>query len=123
MNKWLIAIIIGVVQSLSIGLIHFFTELSIIIGPFICLVMGLLTVVFIRERVNIYALGAVLSGVPVNILAFGSDDGLIVTFGITFIYGIIFVQLFQATDVAIDNVRYVSEVLYKRMIKNTKKMR
>lgn len=117
MNKWLIVIIIGVVQSLSIGLIHYFTGLSIIIGPFICLVMDLLTVVFIRQRVNIYALGAVLSGVPINILAFGIDDGLVVTFGVTIIYGIIFVQLFQATDVAIDNVRYISEVLYKRITK------
>lgn len=121
MNKWLIAAIIGIIQSLSIWLMSIFTDLSLLGGLVICVVMALTTVILIREKPNIYQAGAVASGIPINILAFGLDDGINITIGLVFVYGIFFVQLFQAIDISIDNFKYIGELIHKRITRRSKK--
>jgi len=66
--------------------------------------MALITVIFIHNKANIYALGAILEGLPINLIAFGLDKGITTTILISIVYGGFFVQIFQVFSETIRSI-------------------
>ncbi|MEL4431224.1 hypothetical protein [Shewanella mangrovisoli] len=114
-HSLVISIIIGsilglLVAALSIGE----WPLGLGLAVLVCLVAGLVTVLTIKSRPNVYALVASVSSYPFLALAYGGFEGTIYLAGVSFVYGIMAVQFFQAIGVAADNARFIYEWFRKR---------
>jgi len=113
MNSIIKASIIGATLGATIVGAHAVTNYWLIVSGLACILAALVTVLAIPKQPNIYSLVSIGVTSPFLIAAFGYESGWVYLIGLAFVYGMIGVQLFQVTGVAIDNVRFISEK-YKR---------
>lgn len=79
-----------------------------------CVIAGVVTVLTIASRPNLYALSATLISGFFICLNYGLKVGLFYTLGVALMYGVISVQLLQASGVALDNIKYIFEAFRKK---------
>ena len=116
MNRdWFKSGIIGAILGLTISVLQidiWAIGLFLAIGS--CLIAGLVTVIIVKNRPNLYALPATLASFPFLVVAYGLVNGSMYLLGVVLIYGMLSVQFFQAIFVATDNFKFIHERLGRR---------
>ena len=106
------SIAIGLILGVMVALCQIDTSgVGLLIAIFLCLAAGPTTVYLISNRPNHYAILVVIFASLPLCAWYGLSRGLIYTLGISGLYGMISVQLFQALGVAYDNFKFIGEKL------------
>ncbi|MDD8059234.1 hypothetical protein [Shewanella metallivivens] len=109
------SIIIGSILGLTIGLSQIDSSaIGIFVSIFTCIILGLVTVIVIDERPHLYTIPAILASGIFLFSFYGIEHGAIYTAGVAGVYGIFSVQLFKASFIAIDNLKFLIEKLLKK---------
>ncbi|MER2491800.1 hypothetical protein [Catenovulum sediminis] len=104
----IVAVVIGAFLGIVIAISNIDESfVGLFTSIFLSVVAGLFTVYLIRNKPNLYALVAVITSAPFLLWGYGLNSGLVYLLGLSLVYGILSVQLFQALGIAKSNFNYL----------------
>ena len=115
MNNGIRSFLIGIALSGSFWLLSISTSDWFFGATIISIIMAIATVFIISESPGVYAAYSVLFGTPINVLAFGIENGLIISLSLMFIYAYFLVLIFEMLFISSGAIKVFMEFISKRI--------